>query len=109
MVERDHPWFGRRVTTLLITAAIGSGAIVGNLLGFLGPVLLAPAVGIPFTALLIGGSIYYGFWAARRIDCPECSARCEKLGGESGKGNRVVCRECGIIWDLGISFTLKDE
>lgn len=107
-VEKRHPWFERRVTTLMITAAIGGGLLITNQLGLLGPVLLSPAVGIGLVVILVAGSIGYGFWAAARIRCPECSSRCERPGGSPG-GRRAVCRKCGIVWDLGVSFSMKDE
>jgi hypothetical protein len=102
--QRVHPTFHRQLTLLFVPCFLVGGVLMVDGIGLFGRHFLPQTLSIILAATLIFGLVLYGFWAGNHVRCPNCGDRCQRHSDEPGKGRKVVCLRCKIIWDLGTSY-----
>lgn len=91
-----------RNLTLIVLAGIAAGVLV-----FVSTdgAALWRTTGIILMTVIVLSVLVYGLWAARHVRCPDCGVRCREYSADHARGLEVVCPRCGIVWDLGISYS----
>ena len=77
MIEKKHPYFNRKLITLMIVGTLLAGLIFCNILGLITPQLISTNTGILISGVIIFSVLIYGFWAGSHVKCPKCSTMCE--------------------------------
>ena len=104
MEERKHPTFHRRLTLLFAICFLSSGTLFCDLTGKAWTPLLPQGLSMVLVGVLIFGFMVYALWSGKHVKCPQCGLECEFKSDEPGKGRKVICRRCEIVWDLGTSY-----
>jgi hypothetical protein len=104
MIEKKHPYFSRKLSTVVIGAIIFSGLILCNIMGIIKPQLLPTNTGILLGGTIILSALVYGFWIGNHVKCPECSTKCEHYSDEINKSRKVICPKCQTVWNLETSY-----
>lgn len=104
MIEKNHPNLIKKLGVVILASLLSSGLIFCNLMRFIKPQIIPTHFGIVIAGIIIFFAVFYGFWAGNHVKCPECMSACKRYSDELNKNRKVICRNCNIIWNLGVSY-----
>jgi len=107
LIVKQHPTFYRYMSIVILSGFLFNLLICANI--FYGKNILSGDVGIFLMGISIILILFFGFYMSTHVSCPYCSERCSLYSDDSGKGRQVLCKNCGVIWDLGVSYNQDSD